>query len=148
MKINGDCGEGSVNSLSNEQRPGGSAGAKNGKERAMPLNVTGQEEREPKREELQRIIQLMDGFKASKVSLSSHFGNVSTFNGLHGDLRKTERVEEMSLFSEYLVSFSLLFTLHFISEGTWKWKPFESYCSHGLQVPRTADRYNEENLKH
>lgn len=34
----------------------------------MPLNVTEQEEREPKREELQRIIQLMDGFKASKVS--------------------------------------------------------------------------------
>lgn len=37
----------------------------------MPLNVMEQEEREPKREELQRIIQLMDGFKASKVSASS-----------------------------------------------------------------------------
>lgn len=39
--------------------------------RAMQQNVTEQEEREPKREELQQIIQLMDGFKASKVITDS-----------------------------------------------------------------------------
>lgn len=67
MKINSEQVDGSrtpVNSLSNETSPGKSAETR----RAMPLNVTEQEEREPKREELQRIIQLMDGFKASKVS--------------------------------------------------------------------------------
>lgn len=42
--------------------------AASGKEQAIELNVTEQEHREPKKEELQRIMQLMDGFKASKVS--------------------------------------------------------------------------------
>lgn len=42
--------------------------AASGKERAIQLNVTEQEDREPKKEELQRIMQLMDGFKASKVN--------------------------------------------------------------------------------
>lgn len=42
--------------------------AASGKEQAIQLNVTEQEDREPKKEELQRIMQLMDGFKASKVS--------------------------------------------------------------------------------
>lgn len=34
---------------------------------AMELNVTEQEDSEPKKEDLQRITELMDGFKASKV---------------------------------------------------------------------------------
>lgn len=42
--------------------------AASGKEQAIELNVTEQENREPKKEELQRIMQLMDGFKASKVN--------------------------------------------------------------------------------
>ena len=33
----------------------------------IQLNVAKQEDSEPKREDLQRIIELMDGFKASKV---------------------------------------------------------------------------------
>lgn len=75
MKINGEEGEGSwspVNSLSNETSLENLANAaESRKGRAMPLNVMEQEEREPKREELQRIIQLMDGFKASKVIVDS-----------------------------------------------------------------------------
>lgn len=69
MKINGEKGETPVNSLSNEPSQEILAkAAESSKGWAMPLNVVEQEEREPKREELQRIIQLMDGFKASKVS--------------------------------------------------------------------------------
>lgn len=68
MKINGEQGETPVNSLSSETSQENLAGAaESGKGRPMPSNVMEQEEREPKREELQRIIQLMDGFKASKV---------------------------------------------------------------------------------
>lgn len=37
------------------------------KEQVMELNVTEHEDSEPKKEDLQRIIELMDGFKASKV---------------------------------------------------------------------------------
>lgn len=37
------------------------------KEQVMELNVSEHEESEPKKEDLQQIIELMDGFKASKV---------------------------------------------------------------------------------
>ncbi|XP_075887199.1 putative bifunctional dTTP/UTP pyrophosphatase/methyltransferase protein isoform X2 [Nelusetta ayraudi] len=79
VKINSEQGDGSrtpVNSLSNKTSPGKSAETR----RAMPLNVTEQEEREPKREELQRIIQLMEGFKASKALFTA--SNVGLFDVL------------------------------------------------------------------
>lgn len=73
MKINGEQGEGSwtpVSNLSEEtSRENLADSAESSKGRA--LNATEQEEREPRREELQRIIQLMDGFKASKVMVDS-----------------------------------------------------------------------------
>lgn len=79
VKINsGNSGEGErswmlVNSLSKRTENGENSEnatltAASGKEQAIELNVTEQEDREPKKEELQRIMQLMDGFKASKVS--------------------------------------------------------------------------------
>lgn len=77
VKIN-SSGEGErswmlVNSLSKRTENGenlenATLTAASGKEQAMEFNVTEQEDREPKKEELQRIMQLMDGFKASKVS--------------------------------------------------------------------------------
>lgn len=75
MKINAEPGEDSwtpVNSLSNNRSQENLAeAAESSKGRSAPLNIMEQEEREPKREELQRIIQLMDGFKASKVMVDS-----------------------------------------------------------------------------
>lgn len=75
MKINCKQGDGlqkPVSSLANRTRQKNVAEAtEGGKGRATQSDVMEQEECEPKREELQQIIQLMDGFKASKVIVDS-----------------------------------------------------------------------------
>lgn len=75
MKINSSQSEEAesswvlVNSLSNHtnNRESDSRDTET-QEQVLELNVTECEDREPRKEELQRITDLMDGFKASKVT--------------------------------------------------------------------------------
>lgn len=57
------------------------------KEDGIKLNVTADEDSEPKKEDLQRLYDLLDGFKASKVvcvSLRNFYGKILACNIFYG----------------------------------------------------------------